>query len=314
MKFTKYNSIANSYNQEFVDKCVAALPNGLDTMCQVTEKIHGANFSFHIDKDEIRVASRNQFVDAGFYGCGDIVEKYTGIMRDIFDTHADDQLIVYGELAGSGVLSGVDYGDKDFYVFDMKLDGSFGCPKDIKRVCDKHYLNHVPILADSCSLEYALNISPSFKSCGNGKDWAEGIVIKPIDPTFLSGGPRIIFKKKSDKFVEKKAREVIPVEPLGDSDMLLMDDISDYITHNRLMNVISHHGTPKLDEFRKLLYLFISDIKLAYDDDGNGDIDFQMYDCKQVNKEITKYAVQLIRGDKGENWKKICSTGDKTND
>ena len=316
MIFTKYNSITNSYQQEFVDKCVEHLPDGLDTMCQVTEKIHGANFSFHIDKDEVKVASRNQFVDGGFYGCQTIVDRYKDKVRELYD-HMNvtklspkwlhvfigkwpfncTSLVIYGELAGKGVLSGVDYGDKDFYVFDISVNGDFLDPLLTEDLCKQWGLISVPSMVDRISFRMALGLSPDFKSIlkeVGGENWAEGIVIKPIEPAFLPSGQRIIFKKKSDKFVEKGSKVIKVIEPLCDTDVEFVQTIAEYITANRLSNVLSKYGEFTVKDTGKIARLLIEDAIADFDSDHLFKRWGGLREFKRVHKELMRLAVSVI--------------------
>lgn len=46
--------------------------------------------------------------------------------RQLSGVYSDELVIqVYGEFAGRGVQKDVDYGEKDFYVFDIRVNGQF---------------------------------------------------------------------------------------------------------------------------------------------------------------------------------------------
>lgn len=68
MEFHKYNSIENTYKSSFMNKIVTNCPNNLQWV--VTEKIHGANFSFYCNGTDVKVAKRTAFIEKGdsFFG------------------------------------------------------------------------------------------------------------------------------------------------------------------------------------------------------------------------------------------------------
>jgi len=77
----------------------------------VTEKIHGANFSFHVDGDEVKVARRRAFLvknenffahlDAKFMK--DLPEKMKTVYQHVLKQYPDKeitQVTVWGEIFG----------------------------------------------------------------------------------------------------------------------------------------------------------------------------------------------------------------------
>lgn len=60
MEFKKFSSLENTYRQNLIDKVQYEGKDGGAWI--VTEKIHGANFSFWCDGIEVKTASRTQFV------------------------------------------------------------------------------------------------------------------------------------------------------------------------------------------------------------------------------------------------------------
>lgn len=108
---------------------------------------------------------------------------------------------------------------------------------------------------------------------------AEGVVLKPVRNCFLSGGDRVIVKKKSDAFKEvsglknmlnhkpKRAEGAAsPPSPL-EEDMLRFRPIFDfflfisisYVTDNRLRAVISKIGAVPRKDLPKLIGLLAQD-------------------------------------------------------
>ena len=107
MEFKKYNSIENSYRDKFVQKIY--FEGKHEGYWCVTEKIHGANFSFITNGTEVKVAKRTSFTDDDFSGAKPVIEKLTPNILKCFnevkfscESLEEDitQIHVYGELCG----------------------------------------------------------------------------------------------------------------------------------------------------------------------------------------------------------------------
>ena len=68
MIFKKYNSVENSFDEEFVARVRGQMPRDLQYVVQ--EKVHGANASFLCDGTNIVFAKRTAVIerDEAFYG------------------------------------------------------------------------------------------------------------------------------------------------------------------------------------------------------------------------------------------------------
>lgn len=121
MEFKKFSSLENTYRQNLIDKVQYEGKDG--GVWVATEKIHGANFSFWCNGDEVKVASRSQFVDGTFYNCQSVINRYAeGILTWCQEKNVKD-FVVYGELYGDGIQKEVKYGQKDFAAFDIVIEG-----------------------------------------------------------------------------------------------------------------------------------------------------------------------------------------------
>ncbi|GAJ06182.1 unnamed protein product, partial [marine sediment metagenome] len=98
MQFVKYNSVQNSYQLKFMDRLIREEKTGGDWV--VTEKIHGANFSFWYDGKKLRMAKRTAWIadDASFFGIQNLkenliekVKRLHGLFREL------DYVAVFGE-------------------------------------------------------------------------------------------------------------------------------------------------------------------------------------------------------------------------
>lgn len=148
--FVKYSSIENSYRQAFLDKC--AMHVG-DAKMVALEKIHGANFSWIVDAESVRVASRNDLIDEleTFYGHSRFYLRYEKVVRALFGIIKSEfpdtvQINLYGEIFGgryngSGAQSakkvhdGVNYHpDNEFMAFDLKITFNTGVSRYVPYV------------------------------------------------------------------------------------------------------------------------------------------------------------------------------------
>lgn len=145
MEFNKYSSIENSYRDAFLSKCHNEV--GKDMMVAL-EKIHGANFSWLVTADNIRVVKRSGLVDEleSFYGHSRFYARYAPTIRALFNYLATEvenltQIQVFGEIFGGhyhgnavvgakNVQSGMHYHpDTEFAAFDVKLTRKDGSQK-----------------------------------------------------------------------------------------------------------------------------------------------------------------------------------------
>jgi len=244
------------------------------------------------------------------------------------------EIVVYGEIMGGNyphpditknltaksVQSGIYYSpDNHFYVFDITVNGEY------------LHLNFANNLFDHLGFLYAkelfhgtLSEALKFPNDGlsqiykefdlpelkagmmgknkNGEDninIMEGVVLRPVQPVILKSGSRVIFKNKNNKWSEhnQTKKPKAPSEPLQRQAQLVYEDVSAYLSENRLHNVISKFGEVKQKEFGKLLALFIRDTIMDYHKDGGID-DWNKLDkpdVKRINKLINKDGAFLIR-------------------
>lgn len=306
MEFKKYPSIENSYREKFIHQ-VQRHEDFLGMQWQVTEKIHGANFSFVVDRETgaCRIGKRSGLTDGTFYSCHAVLEKYaarviTLAMESVFDGCHTVQ--VYGELYGKGVQKGVFYSEeKDFAAFDIRWISDdrdeFLGTTPVQTLCEKFEIPHVPVLEELCGFDKAMGFDVDFNSCLSDRDdnGVEGVVIKPCHPMFLNGGSRVILKKKSDKFKEKsKSKKVKQKESFTDEMTAVFESMLDYVNENRLRNVLSKIGEIGQRDFGRLLGMFVQDVL----EDWGKDYDFGVLDKKDrkaITKRLNQEAGILIR-------------------
>lgn len=331
--FKKYPSIENHYNARFLSKIEYEYPLIQDTMFVAREKIHGTNFSVIITADEIIPCKRSGPIaeNESFFGHNIIMEKYKDnfkrIQKMINNSACGDlegvSFQIFGEFAGGGIQKEVDYGEKDFYVFDIISISSTGADKYFEDdgyvtiFCLSFGLKQAPLLKIG-TLEELLKLNNSFESVVHDykkmyndiddiadlayyefpikfpiNNVAEGIVIKPRIPLFLSNGSRVIIKSKNSKFSEKKNVKKITVTKLSELDSELLNSLSEYVTEARVSNVISKIGEITSKDFGKILGMVMKDI---FDEANREEISIESAENqKSVKKELQKIALPVVR-------------------
>ena len=241
MKFQKYPSIENSYRKEFIQHVIDE--NKTDGLWVVTEKIHGANFSFWCNKREVRMAKRSCLLpdDANFYGSQKVWKELASKVMNLFllingynmerlpkemrKKHNPENIAVFGEIFGGNyphpkveadpgarqVQKGIYYcPDNQFLIFDLMIDSKFVSFAEIQVYCEAVGLPYIKALATG-TFEECLKHKNKFSSTIHKyyhlpkiKDnICEGIVIRPNKPKFLYRGSRVMLKSKNAKWSEK---------------------------------------------------------------------------------------------------------------
>lgn len=296
MEFHKFSSLENTYRQNLIDKVRYEGKDVGDWI--VTEKIHGANFSFWCDGTEVKVASRSQFVDGTFYNCQAVINRYSQGILDWCKSKGVNDFVVYGELFGGNIQKEVKYGEKDFAAFDVAIDG---------KVLDKHTAQSV---VDDCGLFFApvlkvgtfkkcLELDNTFRSVLTPDDWedentSEGLVIEPIEPAWFANGSRVYFKNKTESFSEKNSQpKEKQVFELSEQESDLLNELLDYNTEQRVANVISKVGQVTNKDFGKILGLTMQDILEDFAKDTERD-------AKLEAEDNWKHFHKLLGGEVGK--------------
>lgn len=343
--FVKYSSLTNHYEGKFIN---GVIMNGLTGGVWVArEKIHGANFSL-ITSDGIKVipAKRSGEIlpTEQFYGCEPVVAKYSEPVRKLWEIlHTarqlsgvyDEELViqVYGEFAGRGVQKDVDYGEKDFYVFDIRVNGNFLPDNVVAAYVVAAGMKMAPLLAygtfdeiralpitfdsvvnlaNSGAIPAQNGVEPEFKNFmtlkdGEGENIAEGFVMKPVAPAFMPNGERVAIKCKTTKFTEKKNKQAnrfnAPVA-LSESDTAKLNEFTCYLTENRVKNVLSKIDSANLTakDFGRIMGLTVQDA-LEEIERNYGPFLEQFENPTLAKKTFTNEASNLVR----ENWGAILN-------
>ena len=333
MQFKKYNSVENSFEEEYIEKVRWQMP--ADQKYAVQEKVHGANASFLCDGKEIKFAKRTALVEADeqFYGYTEVLDSYRdkilALTKDVMERYpGTTQVSIFGELFGGGyphpdvpairnmvpVQKGVYYCPRhDFYGFDIYVisenEGQFLSVEETDALFEKHGFFYAKTLFTG-TLDECLAYPNAFIS--HIPEWlglppvedniCEGIIIRPVVPMFLRNGTRVMIKSKNERFAEKKTKKGIgPALDLAvsysDEMKELMAVMATYITEPRLDNVISHIGEVQLPrDFGKLTGLYAKDVFEDYmKENAVAYNELERKEQKAINKELAKLAAAMIR-------------------
>lgn len=279
IEFKKFPSLENTYQSKPI-----TLVEDLGLHNQqyiVTEKVHGANFSFHVYRSEegieIKCAKRSGFIEQGekFFNYSSVLEKYKEALINIHENVLDKDFILYGELFGGNIQSGMCYTlEQDFVAFDICVkQEDIYLPLNKLNVFDdsfkKYGIPTTPIVGIFNSLNEALQVQEVFESKLLREDFdgkeehkeAEGVVIEPVIPSWFPNGSRVYFKKKTKRFLEKggnkikKAPEELPKDLEG-----ILTQAFEYITEPRFNTVVSKIGEVTIKDIGKVMGLMTKDI------------------------------------------------------
>lgn len=323
--FEKYSSLENHYNGKFIEKIRNA---GFDVTepWVAREKIHGTNFSIIIERDCVTCAKRTGPILAGedFFGYEIVLKKYNDSIKAVQHTIKEgSSMQIFGEFAGGGIQKGVDYGEKDFYVFDILVKTVEGTNQFVddymmEQICNTFGFKLAPLLGrgkfdDLIQLPNMLDVVVNDYNelaanegipVANKQVWkavvaedniAEGYVLKPCYPKFFPNGARVAIKCKNSKFSEK-AKSDKPIKAkavLTDVDKVALSTLAAYATLNRVNNVISKIGQVGPKDFGKVMGLTVQDIleeaareEIFITDTDQPDV---------VKKELVTYVQGVIR-------------------
>lgn len=193
----------------------------MDTGVYITEKIEGSNWWCSIDNfGNISVGQRNYAIDevesgehdwwkvSRQYNIEKILPEMWKFIREKLGGHLSNRLTLRGEIIGSGVQGNYyNLNSHDVLLFDIEFDG---------KPIDAYYFNKlatdfgfsvVPELCFGNTLREWLG-DKTIKQASNGRSELidrkrEGIVIKPMNETYVNGFGRLFLKQRSPEYLEK---------------------------------------------------------------------------------------------------------------
>jgi len=333
MTFKKYNSIENTFDKDFLERVRLECPDQQEFVVQ--EKVHGSNVCLVTDGHTVHFGKRTGFVEAGekFYDYEVVLERYTSRVIALFSLVKQNvpdlmTLSLFGEMFGGKyphpqvkndpkimlIQKGVHYcPHHELYAFDLYLtineSGRFLSVDEANAFFEQGGFFYAKTL-----FRGSLNQCLQFPNDGPSSiaTWlelppiedniCEGIVIRPVATTYLHNGARVLLKSKNARFAEKKAiKKRTPklfVEPsYSESLNHLLGVIEEYVTENRLNNVVSKIGqisVPK--DTGKLIGLFSKDVLDDFLKEHSGEYAaIEKSEQKVLNKHINSLATNLIK-------------------
>lgn len=250
MNFFKYPSLTSHYAIG-KDKRIS---NMYDDNWFSTEKIHGANVSIVVDKfGEISFGKRTSFIDSSdnqFTKFVQFVKEEPELVADIskfLSWEHVTQVHAFGEYFGAGVQA-MDYTICKEATIDVKLfnivleyaDGAvyYVVSRDtVDKYVNKKYLTSI---TGRDTLRNFLSAPLEVQSTYGGI--SEGQVYQPTVGYILSDKSRFCgVKHKTLEFSEVKQKTKVKTKVEYTPEFLaLIEDVSCYVTANRLANVLSH--------------------------------------------------------------------------
>ncbi len=331
MEFKKYNSIENSYQDDFINAIFEQGFGDFDFVVQ--EKVHGANLSFITNGQNILSAKRTELIldSEQFFNSNLVQDNYKDKILALYATVSKQfdakTVTIFGEIFGGGyphpntikddnaklVQQGIYYcPTNDFFAFDIILDNEkYLDVETASELFEKFGFIYAKTLFKG-SLKDCLAFSNEFKTTIPNEyglleldgNICEGVVIRPIQPSFLRTGSRILIKNKNEKWAENNnyidkailSKLLHEGEDLSEEASFLCEEIYKLITQNRLTNLMSKIGevNPKKD-LGKILGLYnkdaLNDFFKTYKDRYHS---LEKQESKAVNKFLNKHAAQLI--------------------
>jgi Rnl2 family RNA ligase len=268
----KWVKITNSYNLKTIETFLERHPELDKVEYQVTEKIHGANFSLLIeaeDPDTVIYCKRSGPVgDEKFYNYQkafdpeanprliDLINRLKYLVHMTRKTHQ-----LYGELYGASIQKGINYGpDVQFRWYAMAVDGVVISPAEATTKLTDFKDLKVPVIGIFSPLDEGVikmierlpveRDSLLTPADHEGPNTMEGVVITPFAKSWrLPSGEHFYLKKKSKAFSERsngprkpKVKKVVRTEYTD-----ALEEGLRFFNENRLEGIFSKYG-----EFRDM--------------------------------------------------------------
>lgn len=286
-----------------------------------TEKLHGTNFRVHFPPgitgpSDLAFGSRNEILppgDTAFYGGRPqrwFRERPELVQRliDAFARRGFHEVVLFGEICGSGVQKGIRYapdGEVLFRAFDVMVGDNFVSYDLFVELCDEAGLARVPeIWRGEPSREAfdALLEKASEEGRRNGVDLAdnlsEGVVIRS-NPLFRNVfGEWLIIKHKARKYREATPpRERRSAEKKGSTPA--DDYVTTYVVEGRVLNAIgrlrdrgAHQG--KMEDVPVLADAVIADLHKE-EEPGWQSVVASGQDDRQIRASVMKTVARLYK-------------------
>lgn len=331
MQFRKFSGIDNVSRTQTINYMVEQ--GHTEGEWEVTEKVHGSNFSIWFNGNDLRCAKRSQFIgpDDGFNNwkkvVGEIEENVKNLWKELDDEYHDEtednvEVAIYGEIFGGSfshpdvekvkgatrIQNGIFYTpDNLFYAFDVVVNGRYLSTYKAEELFERYDFFYAKPLFRGTFKE-CLTYPNEFDSKIPGwlglpeltDNTCEGVVLRPVHPKFAPCGSRIILKNKNEKWTEKAHKPKAPKTEVKFSEdgQKILDELSLYFTENRLRNVLSKIGSVTQKDFGVVMKAFQEDAYEDFNKDHEGDESYnlELLDDKKEAKTIHKRACAIGTG------------------
>lgn len=325
--FKKYNSIENTYREEFLNRIQS---HGFwEDEYVVQEKVHGANLSywttdgltFHAGKRTSKLSAEEKFYNFQTV-LAELQPKLVNIWNAISITHPNlKQMTIFGELMGGSyphsevprnpkaikTQKGIFYSpNNEFFAFDILLNqADFLSVTTANRLFEHEGLLHAKTIFQGAITE-CLKYPNDFNSTIPADlglpeikpNIVEGVVIRPIQPRFFNNGTRVILKNKNEKWSEriKLDKPLKPAVIYSEKVLQLQELAKTYATENRLSNVLSKIGEVTTKDFGKVLGMFNKDILEDFQKDYHELLaTLEKKEQKSINKSLGGITTKMVR-------------------
>ena len=333
IQFKRYNSIEYIFNNDFIENIRL---EGIDKQEYVVqEKVHGSNICFVTDGETVCFGKRSGFVegDENFYEHEKLLDRYRFKIIALFSIVKEniseiETVTIFGEMFGGNyphpkvkndlsipiIQKGVFYSpEHDFYAFDIYVTSAkneyFLTVDKANAVLEQGGFLYAKTLFRG-TFEDCIQYPNDFTSLI--PDWldlppiedniCEGIIVRPVTPSYLSDGTQVLLKSKNEYFLERRKgkRRVrkLFLEP-SYSELLinLLPIAEEYVTENRLDNVVSKIGQISIPrDTGKLIGLFSKDILDDFLKEHSGECAaIEKNEQKILNKHIHVMATDMIK-------------------
>ena len=175
---------------------------------EFTEKIDGTNIRIKWDGKTVEIAGRSDNAQLPVPLIQKLDELFKTLdamtkLKEVFGNEEDLEVILYGEGFGGKIQSGSLYGEQDFVLFDVVINGMYLQRHNVNDIAEKLKIQRVPILGQG-TMDEAIEMCKKGFNSKWGDFIAEGIVARPVDTELFSRrGDRIITKIKYKDFNKK---------------------------------------------------------------------------------------------------------------
>lgn len=319
MEFKRYNSITNSYDEEFIQKVQSLEYTGA---WFVSEKIHGANCQLCVDQECFKIGGRNDFTDDNLWE--EVLFPYEEAVTNLCNYIGAKRIILYGELFGGSyphpnvprdkaarkIQKGVWYSPSnhvlfyDLFIVPFEGNGYYAPVVTFEVLMDRFNLPRVDFKKVK-SLKEALrypNDGPSqvyrrYDLPEIEGNIMEGIVIKPSTTLWL-GQTRVIIKSKNDRFKEvwRERKPIVDQKELTEKQIEVLEDMLRFVTENRAVSILSHYGSSKS---MKVLGPLIKDMNTEviqeFEKQNNVFNSMEKGEIKEITRRVNKKVSEICK-------------------